>query len=448
MAYVKEIFMKRYFVLLAILFFTATAVIAQPIQVQKSTYVAKENNTFHANQVAATNTKTGMTLVVWERATSSGRQISGRILNNRGAAAQASFTLVTDPNAAHPAVIYNPAANEFLLAYDDNPQIQLKHTDIYVMRLNAQGRPASGAVKITTDSVSTAMANFNPKLAFNSRNSSYAVLWLREVINSGQTDDGTNGLVGALLSSNVSLNGNVVLLQKTTIESSRLWEPIPQDVLFHPGNGKLLVVYVQVRSGTSGMQADYVLGRFDPTLSGANFAQVNASPILLSSGFSWGSRIAFTTNTAGLVFFVDTNNILRRKIDAAGNLSGSPLPGFRPPKNNTKLFYPAVAFTTVDSLRRGILLAVENPFSETGVANVWAQPLDATGAPLGAPMKVDTTATNDTALSSQIVALPAAKNLNGFRFSGFYTLAQFTSPGQTFQSAGIVKLNLTIPPKK
>jgi hypothetical protein len=443
--------MKRYFVLLAILFFTAAAVGAQPIQVQKSTYVAKEDNTFHANQVAATNTKTGMTLVVWERATSSGRQISGRILNNRGAAAQASFTLVTDPNAAHPAVIYNPAANEFLLAYDDNPGIQLKHTDIFVMRLNAQGRPASAAAKITTDSVSTEMANFNVKLAFNSHNSSYAVLWLREVVNSGQADDGNNGLVGALLSSNASLNGNVVLLQKTTIESSRLWEPIPQDILFHPGNGKLLVVYVQVKSGTSGMQADYVLGRLDPNLSGvtsANFVQVNASPVILSSAFSWGSRIAFTTDTAGLVFFVDANNILRRKIDAAGNLSGSPLPAFRPPKNNTKLFYPAVAFNTVDSLRRGILLAVENPFSETGVVNVWAQPLDATGAPLGSPMKVDTTASNDTALTTQIVALPAAKNLNGFRFSGFYTLAQFTSPGQTFQSAGIVKLNLTIPPKK
>jgi hypothetical protein len=314
--------------------------------------------------------------------------------------------------------------------------------------LNAQGRPASAAAKITTDSVSTEMANFNVKLAFNSRNSSYAVLWLREVVNSGQADDGNNGLVGALLSSNASLNGNVVLLQKTTIESSRLWEPIPQDVLFHPGNGKLLVVYFQVKSGTSGMQADYVLGKIDPTLSGANFAQVNASPVILSSAFSWGSRIAFTTDTAGLVFFVDANNILRRKIDAAGNLSGSPLPAFRPPKNNTKLFYPAVAFNTVDSLRRGILLAVENPFSETGVVNVWAQPLDATGAPLGSPMKVDTTASNDTALTTQIVPLPAAKNLNGFRFSGFYTLAQFTSPGQTFQSAGIVKLNLTIPPKK
>jgi hypothetical protein len=443
--------MKRYFVLLAILFFTAAAVSAQPIQVQKSTYQAKEDNTFHANQVAATNTKTGMTLVVWERATSAGRQISGRILNNRGAAAQASFTLVTDPKASHPALIYNPTANEFLLVYDDNPQIQLTTSSIFVMRLNAQGRPAGGATKITTDSVSSVMANFNPKLAFNSRNSSYAVLWLREVVNSGQADDGNNGLVGALLTSNGSLNGNVVLLQKTAIESTRLWEPIPQDVVFHPGNGKLLVVYVQVKSGTSGSQADYVLGRIEPNLSGvspSNFVQVNPSPVLLSGGFAWGARIAFTTNTAGLLFFVDTNNIQRRKIDAAGNLTGAPITAFRPPKNNTKLFYPSVAFNTVNSLRRGILLAVENPFSETGVANLWAQPLDATGAALGAPIKVDSTASNDTALTTQIIALPPAKNMTGFRFSGFYTLAQFTSPGQTFQSSGIVKLNLTIPPKK
>lgn len=443
--------MKRYFVLLAILFFTAVAAFAQPIQVQKSTYVAKENNIFQANQVVATNTKSGMTLVVWERVTATSRQISGRILNNRGAAAQESFTIVNDPNAAHPSIVYNPTANEFLLAYDDNPQIQLKHSDIYVMRLNAQGRPASSAAKITTDSVSTAMGNFSARVAFNSRNSSYVVVWLREVINSGQADDGTNGLVGALLSANASLNGSPVLLQKTTIESNRLWEPIPQDVHFHPNNGKLLVVYLQIKTGTSGSQADYALGTLDPSLSGvssANFVQVNASPVLLSGNFAWSARIAFSTNTAGLLFFVDTNNIQRRKIDAAGNLTGPPLTAFRPPKNNTKLFFPSVAFTTENSLRRGILLGVENPFSESGAASIWAQPLDATGAPLGAPMKVDTTASNDTALNTQFVALPPAKNLKGFRFSGFYILAQFTTPGQTFQSSGIVKLNLTIPPKK
>lgn len=443
--------MKRYLVLLAILFISAAVATAQPVQVKKSTYVAKENNTFQANHVAATNTKTGMTLVVWERVASSGRQILGRILNNRGDAAQESFTIVSASNASHPSVIYNPTTNEFLLAYDDNPNVQLVHSDIYVMRLNAQGRSASAATKITTDSVSTAMANFNSKLAFNPRNSSYVVLWLREVINSGQADDGTNGLVGALVASNGTLNGTPVLLQKTTIESSRLWEPIPQDVTFHPGNGKLLVVYVQIRTGTSGSQADYALGTLDPGLSGvtsANFVQVNPSPVLLSSSFAWSARIAFTTNTAGLLFFVDTGNLQRRKIDAAGNLTGPPLTAFRPPKNNTKLFFPSVSFTTVNSLRRGILIGVENPFSETGAANIWAQPLDATGAPLGAPIKVDTTASNDTALNTQMVALPAAKNMTGFRFSGFYILAQFTSPGQTFQSSGIVKLNLTIPPKK
>lgn len=440
--------MKRYFVLLAILFCSAAIVSAQPIQVQKSTYVSKENSIFHANQVVATNTKTGMTLVVWERVTSGGRQITGRILNNRGAAAQASFTIVNVPNASHPAIVYNSTANEFLLAYDDNPQIQLAHSDVYVMRLNGQGRPAGSAVKISTDSVSSTMSNFNPRLAFNSRNSSYGVVWNREIANAGQADDGTNGLVGALLTSSGSLNGNVLLMQKTVLESNRLWGPIAQDVTFHPNNGKLLVASVQVKSGTNGSQADYALGTSDPTLSSVNFVQVNPSPVSLSGSFAWGARIVFTTNTAGLLYYVDTSNIQRRKIDAAGNLTGPPLTAFKPPKNNTQLFYPSVAFTTVNSLRRGILIAVENPFSESGAANLWAQPLDANGAALGAPMKVDTTASNDTALTTQIVALPAAKNLTGFRFSGFYTLAQFTSPGQTFQSSGIVKLNLTIPPKK
>src|SRR5262245_26969651 len=103
--------MKRYFVLLAILLFSAAAAIEQTIQVKKVTYITKKENIFHANQFAATNTKIGMTLFVYERVISSGRQILGRILNNRGAAAQASFTIVTDPKASHPSVVYNPAAN-------------------------------------------------------------------------------------------------------------------------------------------------------------------------------------------------------------------------------------------------------------------------------------------------------------------------------------------------
>jgi hypothetical protein len=443
--------MKRSFVLLAILFFVAITLSAQPIKVQKNTYVANEDQIFHANQVVATNTKTGMTLVVWERVASGSRQILGRILNNRGAAAQESFAIINDPTTAHPAIIYNSKANEFLLAYDNNASLQPTHSDIFVMRLNAQGRPAGGAVKVSGDSVSSEMSNFNPKLVFNARNSSYVILWLREIINSGQVDDGTNGVVGTLLTSSGSPNGDPILLQKTIIESNRLWQPLMQDVLFHPGNGKLLVAYFQVRSGTSGTQADYVLGTLDPALSGvssANFAQVNASPVMLSSGFSQAARIAFITNTTGNFYFVDSNNVQRRKIDAAGKLTGAPVPAFRPPKNGTQLYFPAVAFNVVDSLQRGILLAVENPFSETGAAILWAQPLDAKGAPLGSPVKVDTTASNDTAFTTQIVALPAAKNLTGFRFSVFYTLAQFTSPGQSFQSSGIVKLNLTIPPKK
>jgi hypothetical protein len=442
--------MKRFTILLAVLLFSAVLE-AQSIQIQKSTFIGKEANTFHANQTVATNTHTGMTLVVWERVTSSSREILGRLINSKGIPGSPRFTIVPVGNVAHPAVIYNPTRNEFLLSYDDNPQVQLAHSDIYVLRLNAQGRPSGTASKVSTDSVSAAMSNFNPRFVFNPRTSSYVLLWLRELANSGQADDGTNGLVGAQLTGGGSVNGSAVLLQKTVIESNRLWGPIPLDAAFHPNNNKLLVSTVQIQSGTQGARANYYLGTMNGDFSGisnSTFAQVNTAQIDITGGFAWGTRIVFLTNTAGMLYFVDTANIRRRKIDASGNLSGPLITAYRPPKNNTRLFFPAVAFSTVNSIRRGILLAIENPFSESGAATLWAQPLDANGAAFGAPVKVDTTASNDTAITTQIIPLPSLPNLPGYRFSALYTVAEFTTPGQNFQNSGLVKLNLTIPAKK
>jgi hypothetical protein len=442
--------MKRFILLLAVLI-SYTAAEAQSVQAQKTTFIAKEASTFHANEIVSTNTRTGVSLVVWERVTSTGRQILGRLINPKGIPGSPRFTIVSTTNAAHPAVIYNPTRNEFLLAYDDNPNIQLTRSDIYVLRLNAQGRPLGAAAKVSIDSVSSEMANFNPKLVFNPQNSTYVLLWLREIVNQGQADDGTNGLVGGLLTGGGSPNGPGVLIQRTVIESNRLWGPIAQDAVFHPGNNKLLISYVQVQSGTQGTRANYSLGTINADLTGigaSNFAQINSTAVELSASFAWGSRIAFTTNSAGMLYFVDTANIRRRKIDAAGKLSGAVITAFKPPKNNTKLFYPSVAFNTVNSVRRGILLAVENPFSETGAAVLWAQPLDANGAALGAPVRVDTTAANDTAIVTQLISLPVVANMPGFRFSAIYTLAQFTTPGQSFQTSGLVKLNLTIPQQR
>jgi hypothetical protein len=441
--------MKRFSILFAVLLLSA-ALEAQSIQTQKSTFIAKEASTFHANQVMATNTRTGMTLVVWERVTSSSREILGRLLNAKGIPGSPRFTLASG-TVAHPAVIYNPTRNEFLLSYDDNPQPQLIHSDIFVLRLNAQGRPSGTASKVSTDPVSTEMSNFNPRFVFNPRTSTYVLLWLREILNSGQADDGTNGLVGAQLTSTGALNGSAVLLQQTIIESNRLWGPIPLDAAFHPNNNKLLVSTVQQPSGTGGQRANYFLGTMNGDFSdvgNSTFAQVNSAPVDVTGAFAWGSRIAFITNTAGMLYYVDTSNIRRRKIDAAGKLTGALITAFRPPKNNTRLLYPSVAFSTINSVRRGVLLAIENPFSESGAAGLWVQPLDANGAALGAPVKVDTTASNETAITTQLVVLPPVQNLTGYRFSALYTAADFTTPGQSFQTSGLVKLNLTIPAKQ
>jgi hypothetical protein len=443
--------MKRFLMLLVVLVFCAVAE-AQPVQAQKSTFIAKESSTFHANQIVATNTRTGVTLIVWERVSSSGRLILGRLLNAKGIPASPRFTIVDLTRASHPSVAYNPTRNEFLLAFDDNPSLQLGRSDINVMRLNAQGRPISGTtIRATTDSISSTMANFSPKLVFNPRTNSYVLLWLREIINSDQADDGNNGLVGVQLTGGGTLNGSAVLLQKTIIEENRLLGPIAQDTTFHPSNNKLLISSVQIKPESSGRNANYFLGTINADLSGvstSSFAQVNSAAVDLSGGFAWGSKIAFPTNTIGLLFFVDTSNIRKRKIDAAGKLTGAVITALRPPKNNTRLFYPSVAFNTVNSLRRGILLAVEGPFSEAGAATLWAQTLDGNGAPIGAPVKVDTTGATDTAITSTLLGLPAVPNMTGFRFSGFYTLAEFTTPGQSFTNSGLVKLNLTIPAQK
>jgi hypothetical protein len=444
-------FMKRFLMLLAVLVFCAAAE-AQPVQAQKSTFIAKEASTFHANQIVATNTRTGVSLVVWERVANSGRLIMGRLINAKGIPASPRFTIVDVTAGSHPTVVYNPTRNEFLLAFDDNPNLQLSRSDIYVIRLSAQGRPISGTTtKVSTDTISSTMSNFSAKLVFNPQTSSYVLLWLREIVNSDQADDGNNGLVGVQLTGGGALNGSAVLLQNTVIEDNRLLGPIAQDTTFHPGNNKLLISTVQIKTGTSGRNANYFLGTLNADLSGvstSSFAQVNSAAVDLSGGFAWGSRIAFPTNTSGLLFFVDTSNIRKRKIDAAGKLTGAVITALKPPKNNTRLFYPSVAFNTVNSVRRGILLAVEGPFNESGAATLWAQTLDGNGAAIGAPVKVDTTGTADTAITSALVGLPAVPNMTGFRFSGFYTLAEFTTPGQSFTNSGLVKLNLTIPAQK
>lgn len=439
--------MKRNILLFLVCQFLAVSLFAQTINVQKQLFVPKETGVYHANQAVALNTRSGQTLVVWQKLNATESVVMARLVNAQGNTVTAQYPVSTTPAIAHPSVCYNPVRNEYLLAYDDNPNVELKKTSIYLQRLTSAGKISGTPVKISTDTISVEMANFFPKVVYNPKNGAYTIIWLREISGAGQAGGGNNGMVGALVTATLTLGGPVVLIQKTVIESSRLWGPITMDVAYHPASNKLLVPFVQVASGTGATQANYYLATLDGSLNNvtpSNIVKVNNAAVQLGEGFAWGARLALFQDTPGFVFYVDSANVKRRKIDLQGKLSGSSIVAFKAPKNNTKLTYPSVAFSMNAKGRRGVLIATQDAFRETGGATMWAQVLDANAIPVGAPIRVELTSATDTALSGLVTPLPVKLTDTLFRFSAYYTLAQFKAPGQTYENSGIVKLNLNV----
>src|SRR5262245_42152158 len=143
-----------------------------------------------------------------------------------------------------------------------------------------------------------------------------------------------------------------------------------------------------------------------------------------------------------MVYYVDTANVKRRKLNNLGKLAGAPAVAFKSPKNNSKLVFPSISFVSGSGGVRGLLLAVENPFSETGAAILWAQFLNEAGLPLGNPLKLDTTIATETALATTVVGVPQPPTSEKYRFAAFYVQAVFVTPGQDFQNSGILELNL------
>jgi hypothetical protein len=428
--------------------FVCTPLLAQQVKTKKSTLAPKEQNTFHLLPVVALNTRTGQSLVAWEKATNNIYSIIGMLINSKGNPASGLIHLA-DSRAAHPTLVYNSERNEFLLGYDDNPTIQSVHSDIFVRRLNAQGNPIAAATKATSDTVSSAMANLQPKLAYNPKNDTYALVWIREIVNTNQLPDENNGLVGAILSGGSLAAGNISLFQRTLIENNLFLWPTPLDLAYQPTNEKLLLAFVQVLAGTNGSQANYTLGTLEPNLSNVSptsFGPINTKPVGLSPQFSWGVQLAFLEDGTGFVYFVDSPNIKRRKLSNLGRLTGPAVAALRKPKNFTKLFFPSFDIVNGPSGPRGILLAVEGPFSIGGAATIWVQFLNAKGLTVGAPIKVETTIATETAVGTALVAIPQPANSSTYKFAAFYVQAAFLGDG-TFQSSGILELNLdaTIP---
>ncbi len=438
--------MKRILFTFLMALLVVSPLVAQQFQTKETTFAPKEANIYHTVPVSALNSNTGQSLVVWERVVGTDHSIVGRLMNSKGVAVSGQITLAAPP-ATRPAIAYNSQRNEYLLAYDDNPNLRQIHTDVWVRRLNAQGGPAAAATEVTTDVVSAAMANFNARVTYNSRNATYGIVWLREILTTGQIAEGNNGLVGTVLSGTGPTPGTVSVIARTILERGAFFWPIPLDLVYHPTNGKAILGFVQVVAATGNTQANYSLGTLEPNFSNivsTNFGRINANVLALSANFSWGLEIAFQANGNGIVIFVDTPNIKRRKINTAGKLSGPATAAFKPPKNFSKLYFPSLAFANGPSGVRGILIALENVFSNTGAAVIWAQPLKEDGLPLGVPIKLDTTAATESAVATTLLGIPQAARVPWYKFTSFYVLGTFEGTDRTFVSANIIELNSNV----
>lgn len=134
--------------------------------------------------VVAYNPVTNQYLVVWADARNRyqpplrGYDIYGRLVSARGSPVGRDFR-ISGPGAtawdSHPAVVYNPTANEFLVVWVDPRDHEARGADIYGRRIAADGSRVGFDFRIS-DPGATAWEN-QPAVAHNPITNQYLVVW-------------------------------------------------------------------------------------------------------------------------------------------------------------------------------------------------------------------------------------------------------------------------------
>ena len=154
--------------------------------------------------------------------------------------------------------------------------------------------------------------------------------------------------------------------------------------------------------------------------------------------------MAIQSSGSGYLVFVDSGRIRLRNINPDGRFVGKIRSAFQKPKAGTKLLFPALILTNGVLGERAVLIAVQDRFSETGQATLWAQSLDEKGTKIGRPVQIDITGTSETASEVAVNLLPHAADASVYPFLACYKLSKFAPPGQNFIGAGLVSLRLSV----
>lgn len=402
--------MKNAGLLCGVLAITFLPLFAAGVTVERLELSPKRDGIFAANVQLATNTKTGESLVVWERHPGNhpGHSLWGRLLDSKGKPAGAEFQIVSGPNTYKPRLIYSSAKNQFVLVFS-NELSSNGHFVLQAQALNAKGRPVGTNVTIS-DRADTQLevANYNENILYDDNTDGVIVLWMRYGFGPNPITD--EGIYGCVLNSDLTIRRSPVLLSKLLREGTFVAGPSITDLSLHAPSGKLLIAGYTISDPAAGFSFRYFVARTDPALARGN---ITLTP--LKAGTSAGAApdvsLARLPNGQSVAFYVEGTGVRRRAIAASGSPTGPISFLFGAPATNLPLEFPEPA--TADG--EVAIIGQEDSTNLTG--KLWLQALDNTGKIKSAPVEIQSGYTGG---APPVISLIPNAPPNSFQYAVVY----------------------------
>lgn len=226
------------------------------------------------NPKAACEGETGRCLVAWDDGRGgTNRDIYGQWVNGGSTLQGMNFPIAEAVNdQQYPAVAHDPLNRRFLVAWEDSRSGV--SFDIYAQLLDASGTPQGAAI-----SVSSAEGDQRkPKVAFDSANGAYLVVW--------QDDRSLNDtdLYGQRIGAGGAIVGSNFPVSEATGDQAN------PAVVFDAAKGRFLVVWEDSRSGASDLHARYL--NADGTPGGSDFTVSSAGGDQIAPSAAYNSAKA------------------------------------------------------------------------------------------------------------------------------------------------------------
>lgn len=267
---------------------------------------------YQTDPAVAYNPAANQFLVVWEDyrhcSPTDGTDIYGQRVRANGNLVGINFR-VSDGGAddeTNPAVAYNPTTNQYLVVWDDRREFFTRHIDVYGQRVRAYGSLASSSFRIS-DVAATSFQN-DPAVACNTTTGQYLVVW----------EDYRDPLTryGDIYGQRVRAYGTLADINFRIGDPAAVKPQSSPAVAYSPTTNQYFVVWDDWRNGStpgSSIQGQRI--RAGGGQVGGDFA-ISTAP-----AGEWAPSVAFNpTTNQYLVVWEDERNEPTRGLDIYGRL--------------------------------------------------------------------------------------------------------------------------------